>query len=271
MRPPLTIYGGKTNMLKHILPRMPFHIKKYSEPYFGGGAVFFAKSPSFLEVINDVDNLIINFYEVMNSNFDQLNKMIDKTLLHESLHKKAYNIIRSPKGYSKIQRAWAIWFSLNFSFANKIGGGFGFDNATDGGHAGRKFENRKEEFNQYKNRLKNVQIMNRPAMECLNMRNSIDWFHFLDPPYPRANQGHYKKTGFSIYKLVELLDYLENSLSGKFMLCNYYQPEIKPFLNRNPNWLIEYFDMPLTANGKSRRSRKTEIIIRNYTNTPTLF
>ena len=39
---PITYYGGKLNMLQHILPNIPEH-KIYTETFFGGGAVFFAK------------------------------------------------------------------------------------------------------------------------------------------------------------------------------------------------------------------------------------
>ena len=59
-RTPIAYYGGKLNMLKHILPMFPEH-KIYVEPFFGGGAVFFAKQPSPVEVINDTFDLAIIF------------------------------------------------------------------------------------------------------------------------------------------------------------------------------------------------------------------
>ncbi|MBN8640696.1 MAG: DNA adenine methylase [Flavobacteriales bacterium] len=37
---PISYYGGKQNMLKHILPLIPDH-KIFTETYFGGGALFF--------------------------------------------------------------------------------------------------------------------------------------------------------------------------------------------------------------------------------------
>lgn len=50
MRTPITYYGGKQMMAEQIINILPEH-KIYCEPYFGGGAVFFAKPKSYLEVI----------------------------------------------------------------------------------------------------------------------------------------------------------------------------------------------------------------------------
>ena len=39
---PITYYGGKLNLIKQILPLIPKH-RIYTEAFFGGGAIFFAK------------------------------------------------------------------------------------------------------------------------------------------------------------------------------------------------------------------------------------
>lgn len=271
MRTPLPYYGGKSKMLPHIRPLRPLSIRKYTDVYCGGAADFWDKSPSYLEVLNDIDHNLMNFYDMMQNKFEKLLVKIESTLFHEALHLKARDILKSPKGYNKIDRAWAYWVSINFSFTNKIGGGFGFCNGRDSGHSGITAANRIDEFKFYKYRLARTQIHTRPAMEVLDMRNHKEFHHFIDPPYPRTNQGHFAKTKFTIERFLELLDYLEREIKGTFMLCNYWHPELKAFLKRNPHWNIHYFNMPLSANGHSRRSRKTEIIIRNYTTTPTLF
>ena len=49
-RPIIGWPGGKTRMLKDILPLIPAHTC-YCEVFFGGGAVFFAKERTYREVI----------------------------------------------------------------------------------------------------------------------------------------------------------------------------------------------------------------------------
>lgn len=60
---PISYYGGKQAMLKKILPLIPDHVV-YVEPFFGGGAVFFAKDKSEVEIINDYNSNVANFYRV---------------------------------------------------------------------------------------------------------------------------------------------------------------------------------------------------------------
>ena len=49
-RTPISYYGGKQTMLPHILPLIPEHTI-YTEAFFGGGAVFWAKQPVKTEII----------------------------------------------------------------------------------------------------------------------------------------------------------------------------------------------------------------------------
>ena len=44
MKTPISYYGGKQTMLKHILPLVPAH-KLYTEAFCGGAALLFAKHP----------------------------------------------------------------------------------------------------------------------------------------------------------------------------------------------------------------------------------
>lgn len=88
IKTPITYYGGKQLMLPHILPIIPAH-EIYTEAFFGGGAVFFAKEPSLVEVINDRNGEVINFYRVLQMDFWKLNDMIQATLHSREMYHDA--------------------------------------------------------------------------------------------------------------------------------------------------------------------------------------
>ncbi|MBA7554065.1 hypothetical protein ES705_46677 [subsurface metagenome] len=252
-------------MTNIILPLIPSH-KTYVEPYFGGGSIFFAKGPSFLEVINDINDNVINFYQILKSNFPALKREIESSLMSESLHRQAFRIYKKPKGHSKIKRAWAFWFVTNFLFANKPGGGCKYDSGSDGSHVGRQCSNKRNGFKEYAGRLDTVQISCRDALDVILYRDRSDTFFYLDPPYPGTDQGHYK--GYTKNDLGKLLEILE-SLQGKFMLSNYYSELINDYTVRN-DWTVHEFDMRLSAPREKGR-RKQEALIMNYKPTPKLF
>lgn len=73
MRTPITYYGGKQRLAKTIVSMIPSH-KIYCEPFFGGGAVFFQKPKAGIEVINDKNDMLINFYLCIQNRFEELQK-----------------------------------------------------------------------------------------------------------------------------------------------------------------------------------------------------
>ncbi len=96
MKTPITYYGGKQMMLPEILPIIPKH-RLYCEPFFGGGAVFWAKEPSKCEVINDVNMNVVNFYEVLKHGYFELKKLIEATLHSRDTYKRALLIYEMPE------------------------------------------------------------------------------------------------------------------------------------------------------------------------------
>lgn len=265
MRTPISYYGGKQAMQLHILPLIPEH-RLYIEPFFGGGTIFFAKGPSYLEVINDINNNVINFYEVMQKDFERLLSEVEASLMSEAQHKYALRIYNRPNGHPRVRRAWAFWYVTNYSFANKPGGGWKFDAGTANSHAGRTIKRRKDQFQYYRDRLSEVQISCRDAIRVIGDRDQKDAFFYLDPPYPNSDQGHYK--GYVEDDLEELLSVLER-IHGKFILSNYNSELLERFINRN-GWLLRQFDKRLSAPRENGR-RKNEILIMNYKPDLTLF
>jgi DNA adenine methylase len=114
MKTPITYYGGKQLMAKYILPMIPEHIL-YCEPFAGGAAIFFAKLPSEVEVLNDTNRELINFYRVVQNDFTSLEKEIQITLHSRDLHRKASVIYNNPDMFSELKRI------SNYLFVMKIG------------------------------------------------------------------------------------------------------------------------------------------------------
>lgn len=125
MKTPITYYGGKQNMLKHILPLIPEH-DLYCEPFCGGAAVFFAKQPAKINVINDLNVNIINFYKTVVSDFEALKLEIDSTLHSRNQHEHAWHIYNYPYYFSNVQRAWATFTLSKLGFGGQLSNSFGF-------------------------------------------------------------------------------------------------------------------------------------------------
>ena len=60
-KPILKWAGGKTQLLGELLPKVPNSYSRYIEPFFGGGAMFFALQPENA-IIADSNPEIINVY-----------------------------------------------------------------------------------------------------------------------------------------------------------------------------------------------------------------
>jgi DNA adenine methylase len=104
MKTPLTYYGGKQQLSAAILKLIPEH-KRYVEPFIGGAAVFFAKSPSDSEVINDTNGELVNFYEVLKRDFSALQQEIEISLHSRKLHHNAEVVYANPDMFDRIKRA----------------------------------------------------------------------------------------------------------------------------------------------------------------------
>src|ERR1700689_2208434 len=71
MRGPLSYIGGKTRLAKQIVEMLPAH-KTYVEVFSGGAQVLFHKQPSPVEVLNDLDGEIVNFFRVCQQHYEEL-------------------------------------------------------------------------------------------------------------------------------------------------------------------------------------------------------
>ena len=267
MKTPITYYGGKSTLASTIIGMMPAH-KVYCEPYFGGGAVFFAKGKSYVEVINDINDNLITFYLQLQNNYEELCKLVSQTLCSESQWIKARDIWNGTPA-SDVMKAWAVWVVTNFSYAGSPAAGWKWDNGNSGTHAGRGVLRARDQFTKsLQDRLSEVQISCRDGLSVIQQRDSVDTFFYIDPPYLYTDCKHYG--GWDEGCLEALLHEL-SGIKGKFILSQFSSSLLSKYIKRN-GWNVKEVELPcLTGNLKGKKSRKRELLVYNYTNEPTLF
>lgn len=268
MKTPITYYGGKQQLASQIIAMIPPH-KIYCEPFFGGGAVFFAKGASFLEVINDKNDLLITFYKQCMTNFDNLQQKIITTLHSESEYNKAKRIYNNPKYHKKIDIAWAVWMVTNMSVMGTPRGGWKRDNGSGGSHICIGMENHRSAFTkQVHNRLKHVQISCRDAIDVIRERDTADTFFYLDPPYINCGQKHYK--GYTTKDFHELLETL-SGIQGRFVLSNFWSDILGQYIERQ-KWNYKVIERKCMIPAMIQQPRrKKEVLTYNFDIEPTLF
>jgi DNA adenine methylase len=242
MKTPISYYGGKQTLLRHILPLVPNH-NCYTEAFAGGAALYFAKVPATVEVINDINQNLINFYRVLKGNFPALKAEIDKTLHSREAHLKASIIYNYPQLFESVERAWAVWVLSRQGFASKLDGSWGYDKQKNS--VAKKIQNSKDEFTDaFQKRIEHTQIECTDALRIISSRDTSDTFHFVDPPYVGTDCGHYKDA-FSEGNFRELLELL-TTLTGKFMLTMFPNPVLTEFIEKH-NWKVMEVERTISA------------------------
>lgn len=257
MKTPVSYYGGKQTLLKHIIPLIPEH-QLYTEAFCGGCSVFFAKGPVPAEIINDLNGDLVNFYKVAQGDFVALKHRISMTLHSRDIHTHAAHVLKYPVFFDRVERAWAVWVLSKMSFASMLDGSFGYD---FGGGMTQKLHNAKAEFvENICHRLEHATIENRDALEVLKTYDNPHAWHFVDPPYVGTSCAHYEGV-FGERDLGRLLDLL-TELKGKWMLTMFPHNLIAEYAERN-GWVTHRIERFISASKSSRRMQE-EWMVCNY-------
>lgn len=259
LKTPISYYGGKQKLVTTILPLIPAH-KMYVEPFIGGGAIFFSKEPSHIEVINDTNKELINFYSILQNRFVELQKMVAVTLHSRTLHRDAQVVYEFPHLFDEIKRAWAVWVLSTQSFSAMLDGTFGYDKTDN--TTTKKITNKRNQFTEdYAIRLQNVQVECADAIYIIGSRDTADSFFYIDPPYFNSDCGHYN--GYTEQDFENLLNLLA-TIKGKFILSSYPSPVLQRFVTAR-GWKFRTFESGVSVNAKGGyMKRKWEMLTANF-------
>lgn len=269
--PVLKWVGGKRQLLDKLIPLFPKRIIRYCEPFVGGGAVLFELQPK-RAYINDINPELINVYEVIRDNVDEL---IEELAKHKNESKYFYEVRdwdRNKEKYnslSKVERASRIIF-LNKTCYNGL---YRVNNAG--------------EFNTPFGHYKNPNIVNAPVLRAVHnyfkeadiQFTSIDYaevlatldrgtFVYLDPPYDPVSSSSsftgYAKGGFNRDEQIRLRECCDDLTRRgiKFMLSNSATDFIK---EQYKDYRIITIQAKRSVNSvASKRGNVDEVVVTNY-------
>lgn len=264
--------GGKRQLMPSIVEHLPENIKeyKYIEPFIGGGAVLFNLQPKNA-IINDYNEELINVYQVIKNNLDELITDLKK---HKNEADYFYSI-RSLDRNDEFKKLTTVQRASRIIFLNKtcFNGLYRVNNAG--------------EFNSPFGRYKNPNIVNEPTLKAVNKflnSNNIDikcgdysevlkqadkkCFVYLDPPYhpisESSNFTGYVQGGWNMYDQIDLKTACDelNKKGVKFLLSNSSAEFIKD-LYKDYKITIVKANRAINSNGADR-GEVDEVLIRNY-------
>ena len=248
--------GGKQALSAQIVSYIPAH-HCWVEPFCGSAIVTLLKQPSPVEVINDINSDITNFFQQLRDNPEELTRKLDLIPYSRELYDKYNSDWRKHQWpEDKTERA-ACWFYLQeSSFSGKFGKGWSHSSKAN---AATGFNTKVSQLKDTARRLKDVLIENSDALEVIQIYDSPQTAFYVDPPYILQGDYYYSLKTFDHYKLHDAL----NKVRGKVMLSYYPHSGLD-------NLYLGWHKISLAASKSSALVRgtskppATELILCNY-------
>lgn len=230
MKPILKWVGGKRQLLKVIESYIPEEFNTYYEPFFGGGAVFFAIQPKQAK-INDASKELINVYKQIKNHSKRL---IEILKVHEKNHSKEYYYqIRKLDRNASYEKLNDLEKAARFIYLNKtcFNGLYRVNKSNQFNTPIGKYKNPlicdEENIIQVGKLFKNnkVVISNNDFEKFLKDAKKGD-FVYLDPPYDPISDSSsftaYQSNGFEREEQIRLKNVCDalNNKGIKFLLSN---------------------------------------------------
>ena len=272
MSPVLKWAGGKTQILKEIIPLIPETYNNFYEPFVGGGAVCLAVSPKRL-VINDINEQLINLYRqikhsaeaVINLISEYDNRECDKELYLKNREK--YNIKISNRELDAECAALMIWINKHcFNGLYRVNGKGLFNVPYNNRNLGKSInpENLLAIGSYFKNN--NISISCKDFEEVCEDVKSGDFVYFDSPYIPESETAYftdYTKDGFTYSDHKRLADLFArlDGIGARLMLSNNDVPLIYELYK---GYNIRSFGAKRMINCNASKRFGKEVIITNY-------
>lgn len=260
---PFGYYGGKQLLSSSIVALMPPH-DTYVEAFGGGASVLCSKPPSKLEVYNDIEAGLVNFFRVLRDT-DQckrLQELLDLTPYARAEYEHCRQHWHEASDPVEMARAWYVSVVSSFSHHNGTRNGWSFT-YTPVAHKPRGFRNLIADFTWFSQRWRYVQVEQLPALELIRRYDRPRTLFYLDPPYVHSTRRQSKKSikianyayemdDTAHRKLLEVI----TGLRGMVMLSGYRSPLYDEALSgwrRVDFTAINWSDNTATSKHRSKR------------------
>jgi DNA adenine methylase len=248
---PLPYIGGKNRLAKQIIAMLPEHTT-YVEAFAGGAQVFFHKPPSNVEVLNDLDFDIVNFFRVCQWHYEELIRYLRYCLASRKLHE--LHVKSDPATLTDIQRAGRFYYLQKNSFGGLIvRQKFHYGVTQPSNYNPERIP---EIIAQAHERLARVQIESLPYDQVLTKYDRPTTVFYLDPPYWRRKLYKFNFTDADFGHLEERL----RGLQGKFILSLDDRSEVRELFAR---FRMQSVDLAYTAK-RNTTVRHNELLITNF-------
>jgi DNA adenine methylase len=248
---PLAYIGGKNRLANQIIALLPEHTT-YVEPFAGGAQVLFHKQPSKVEVLNDLDFEIVNFFRICQHHYEELVRYLSYCLTS----RRWYGLLaaENPETLTDIQRAGRFFYLQKNSF-----GGLILKQHYHYGVIQRPNYNPRripEIIKAAHERLQAVQIESLPYGQILERYDRATTLFYLDPPYWQRKLYKFNFSDDDFRALEKRL----HGLRGRFILSLDDRPEVRELFQF---WRMERTELTYTAQRAAGRTY-AELFITNF-------
>lgn len=179
---PIKWVGGKSRLRKLIVSLLPTH-SCYVEPFAGAAWVLFAKPPSNVEVLNDIDKELVNFFRVVKEKPEELIASFDWELVSRAQFVRLAETDTSQ--LTDVQRAYRFFYIIMAGWGGELNYPRFQNSIIDGGHGNRligALMHLRERLEPVHARLRTVIIENLDWRDCIDRYDLPKTVMYVDPP-----------------------------------------------------------------------------------------